>query len=86
MFGGYLVDGVKIRALTVEADRDDGLGARSDSGLQQRRIKVICLGIDVHIYRFGPQQRNGFGSGNVGESRCDDFISRADAQRHLGNL
>lgn len=86
VFGGDGVDGVKIGALAVQADGHDGFGAWGDSGFEQGRVQVVGAGIDVHIHRFGTQQGHGLGRGNVGKAGGDDFVARANAQRHLGNL
>jgi hypothetical protein len=86
VLGGNGVDGVKVRALAVQADGDDGLGTGGDGGFQQGRVQVVGAGINVHIHRLGAQQGHGFGGGNVGKAGGDDFIARANAQRHLGNL
>ena len=84
--GGNGVDGVEVCALAIQAYRDDSLGARGDRGFQQGRVEVVVAGVDVYIHRVGPQQGHGFGRGNVGEAGGDDFVARADAQRHLGDL
>lgn len=86
MLGSNGVDGVKVGALAVQADGDDGFGARGDSRFQQGRVQVVGAGVDVHINRLGPQQGHGLGRGDVRKARGDDFVTGADAQRHLRNL
>lgn len=86
VLGGNGVDGVKVRALAVQADGNDGLGTRGDGRFQQGRVQVVGAGVNVHIHRLGAQQGHGFGGGNVGKAGGDDFVARANAQGHLGNL
>ncbi len=48
--------------------------------------QVAGARVNVHVHGFGAEQGHGFGGGNVGKAGGDDFVARAYAQRHLGNL
>ena len=86
VFGCNGVDGIKVGTLPIQADRDDGFGAGGNGGFKQGRVKVVGAGVNVHINGLGAQQGHGFGGGYVGKARGNDFVTRAYAQRHLGNL
>ncbi|MNR18408.1 hypothetical protein D3C85_1351360 [compost metagenome] len=86
MFRGNCIDCVEVCALAIQAHRNNGLGPRRDRSLQQRRVQVVGARIDVHVHRLGAQQRHRLGSGDVRKTRCDDFIARPDAKRHLSDL
>lgn len=84
--GGNGVDGVIVGTLAIQADGDDGLGSRGDGGFEQGGVEVVAAWAHIYIHGFGAQQGHGFGGGNVGKAGGDDFVARAYAQRHLGNL
>src|SRR3990167_1798709 len=86
MSRGNCIDGIKISALPIERYGDYRLGTRCNRRLKQLRIHVVGARIYIHVHRFGAQQGDGFSGSNVGETRGDHFIARADAQRHLGDL
>lgn len=86
VLGGNGVDGVKVGALAVQADGDDGFGSRRDGGFEQSRVEGVRAGAHINIHGLGPQQGHGFGGGNVGKARGDDFVARTYAQRHLDDL
>lgn len=86
VFRGDGVDGVKVGALAVQAHGHDGFGSWGDGGFEPCRVQVVGAGVDVHIHGFGPQQGHGLGGGDVGKARGDDFVARANVQRHLRNL
>lgn len=84
--GGNGVNGVKVGALAVQADRDDGFGSRGDGGFKQSRVQVVGARVNIDIHRLGAQQGDGFGGGDVSKAGGDDFIAGPNAQRHLGDL
>ena len=86
MAGSNGVDGFHVGALAVQADRDDGAGARRDGRFQQAGVQVAGVGVDVDEDRCGAQQADGLGRGDEGERGGDDFVTRADAQGHHGHL
>lgn len=86
VLGGDGVDGVHVGALAIQGHGDDGAGPGGDGGFQLGRIQGIGARIDVDIDGLGAQQGDGLGRGDVGEARGDDFVSRPDPQRHLGDL
>jgi hypothetical protein len=86
VFGRDGVDGVKVGALAVQAHGHDGAGSRGDGSFKQSRVQVVGAGVNVHIHRLGPEQSHGLSGGDVGEAGRDDFVARANAQRHLGDL
>ena len=86
VLGGNGVDGIEVGALAVQADGDDGFCAWRNHCFEQIRVQVVSAGVNVHIHRPGTEQGDGFSRSDISEARCDDFVARADAQRHLGNL
>lgn len=84
--GGDGVDGVEVGALAVQAHRDDGLRLGRDGGFEQRRVEVVGARVDVDVHRLGAEHGDGFGGGDVGEARGDDFVAVGDAHGHLGDL
>lgn len=80
------VDGVKVGALAVQAHGHDGFGSRGDGGFEQGRVNVVGARVDVHIHRLGPEQGHGLSGGDVSKAGGDNFVARAYAQRHLGDL
>lgn len=86
VFIGNSIDGIEISTLAVQAYRNDCLGARRDGCFQLLWVQVVGFGTDIHINRLGPEQRDGFSRGDVGEAGGNDLITRADAKGHLGDL
>ncbi|MNT13323.1 hypothetical protein D3C72_1482890 [compost metagenome] len=80
------VDLVEIGALSVQRDRNDGLGARGDRRLQQGWIQIVGPRVDVDVDRLRAQQGDRFRRCNVVEPGGDDLVAGADSQRHLHDL
>jgi hypothetical protein len=83
--GGNGVDGFQIARLAAVVDGHDGSGFRRDGLFNGFRGDVEVL---AHIYQHGTgaQVDNSVGRGAEGESRDDDLVSRADAQRSQGDV
>ena len=82
VFGRDGVDGVHVGSLAVQAHRHDGFGSRGDGRFNQVGVDVAGVRLHVHEHGLGPQEHNHFGRGHKGKRRGDDFIARANAQRH----
>ena len=75
-------DLVHVGGLAVQAHRHDGAGAIGDRRIEQRRVHVGGVGLDVDEHRLGADQRDDFGGGDESERRGHDFIAGPDAERH----
>ena len=83
--GGDGVDGVQIRALTIEADRQDGPGTGAEGRRDPHRVQVVGARIDIDEDRPRPQQGNDLGGGDEGEGGGDNLVTRSDLQGHEGD-
>ena len=85
VFRGNCVDPGHVRALTIDAHRHNGLGAWGDDRLDLVRVHIKSVGLDIHKYGFGVEERNDFGGGDPGIGHGNHFIARTDIQSHEGN-
>ena len=76
------VDGRHVGHLAVEADRHDGPRARRDRGLDQGRIDIAGIGLDIDIHRLAAQQHDHLGGGGKGEGRGDDLVTGLQGYGH----
>ena len=79
---GNRVDGSHVRRLAIQAHGQDDAGARRDGGCNLRGIDQAGVGLHIHPHGLAAQQHDHFGRGGKGKRRGDDFITRAQAQRH----
>jgi hypothetical protein len=63
--------------LAVEADGHDRLGAGADLGLDQGRVDIAGVGLDVDEDRGGADQDDDLGGGDEGEGGGDDLVTGA---------
>ncbi len=72
--------------MAVKAHRYDRLGSRRDGRLDQRRVQIVAVFLDIHIHRLRTQKGGGLGRCDIGKTRRDDLVARTNAERHQGNL
>jgi hypothetical protein len=56
--------------------RYQGLGPGCDLLLDEGRVEIISVGIDIYENWGSPYQTNSLGGGKESERRCDDFITK----------
>jgi len=66
---------VKICTLTVQGDRNDCFGFFRDPRLQQARIHIESLRVDINVYGFGAKHRSGLGGSDVAKSGSYNLIA-----------
>ena len=76
------VDSVHVGSLAVKAHRHDGFRAGCDCPLNQLSVDVAGVELNIHEHGLGTQKHDNFGGSYKGERRSDDFIARANTQRH----
>jgi hypothetical protein len=82
MAGGDGVDRGEIGALAEQAHRQDRARRGTDRGLEQRRIEIVGVRIDVDEDRPCAEQRDRLAGGDEGERRGDDLVARSHPERH----
>ena len=79
---GDRANGVHVGALAVEAHRHQRAGARRDGGLDQRRIDVAGVRLDIDEHRHRAEQHDRLGRRREGERRRDDLVTGLKTDRH----
>lgn len=80
------VDPVHVRTQATHVYRDDRLGTRRDGLLNEVRVQVVGVGVDVHEDRRGVAFQYGGGGGDEGVGRHNHLIAFANARRPQGQL
>jgi hypothetical protein len=76
------VDLVHVRRLTVERDRHDRPRARRDCALEEPRIEVAGVGLDIDQHRLRPEEHDHLHGCDEGERAGDHFVARLDVERY----
>ena len=82
MAGCDCVDLTHVSNLAIERDGHDGFGFFRDRCLNQGRVDVAGIGLDIDEYRYRADQCDGLCRCHECEWRGDDFVARFHAQRH----
>jgi hypothetical protein len=80
--GRGLHDGVDVRRLTEEVNRNYGLGPRRDAPSQLLRIHAVVHRIDIHEDRFRAKPGDNARRGEEGEGRDHHLVAGLDTERH----
>ena len=75
-----------VGALAEEVDRNNGLRALRDGGVDACRVQVERVRVDVGEDGRRAEQRGGLGRGDERERRADHLVARANAERHQRDL
>ena len=76
------IDLFQVGRLTIETDRHDGFGLGGDLDLDQACVNVAGVWIDVDEHWGGANQDDNLDGCDESEGGRDNFITRADTQRH----